>query len=86
LPVATNTVLMCAGGACISSGEESCVTALQKALEKYSLTEVVKVVETGCMGMCDAGPLMVLYPEGIFYQKLVPADMEKNCIRAFFKG
>jgi len=86
LPVATNTILMCAGGGCISSGEESCLQALQKAVEKYSLQEVVKIVETGCMGMCDAGPLMVIYPEGVYYQKLTAEDVEKIVSEHILKG
>src|SRR6056297_797196 len=77
---------MCAGGGCISSGEESCLQALQKAVEKYSLHDVVKVVETGCMGMCDAGPLMVIYPEGVYYQKLTPEDVEKIVSEHILKG
>jgi NADH-quinone oxidoreductase subunit F len=83
---ATNTILLCAGGACISSGEESCLDALRKSLDKYALQDVVKVVETGCMGMCDAGPLMILYPEGVFYQKLKPADMELIVSEHLLKG
>ena len=83
---ATNTILLCAGGACISSGEESCLQALRATLEKYALQDVVKVVETGCMGMCDAGPLMILYPEGVFYQKLKPSDMEQIVSEHLLKG
>ncbi|MFW6263421.1 MAG: NADH-quinone oxidoreductase subunit NuoF [Thermotogota bacterium] len=86
MPVATNTILMCAGGACISAGEESCLQALQKVVEKYSLQEVVSIVETGCMGMCDAGPLMVIYPEGVYYQKLTPEDVEKIVSEHILKG
>ncbi len=86
MPVATNTILMCAGGGCISSGEESCLQALEKAVEKYALHDVVKIVETGCMGMCDAGPLMVIYPEGVYYQKLTPEDVEKIVSEHILKG
>jgi len=86
LPVATNTILICAGGGCISSGEESCLQALEKAVEKYALHDVVKIVETGCMGMCDAGPLMVIYPEGVYYQKLTPEDVEKIVSEHILKG
>src|SRR6056297_562371 len=77
---------MCAGGGCNSSGEESCMQALEKAVEKYALHDVVKIVETGCMGMCDAGPLMVIYPEGVYYQKLTPEDMEKIVSEHILKG
>lgn len=86
MPVATNTILMCAGGGCISAGEESCLDALNKAIEKYALQDVVKVVETGCMGMCDAGPLMVIYPEGVYYQKLTPADVDGIVSEHILKG
>lgn len=86
MPVATNTILICAGGGCISSGEESCLQALEKAVEKYALHDVVKIVETGCMGMCDAGPLMVIYPEGVYYQKLTPEDVEKIVSEHILKG
>jgi NADH-quinone oxidoreductase subunit F len=77
---------MCAGGGCISAGEESCLDALNKAIEKYALQDVVKVVETGCMGMCDAGPLMVIYPEGVYYQKLTPADVDGIVSEHILKG
>jgi len=86
LPVATNTILMCAGGGCISSGEESCLSALEKAIDKYNLNNIVQIVETGCMGMCDAGPLMVIYPEGVHYQQLVAEDMEKIVSEHLLKG
>ncbi|HOO32504.1 MAG TPA: NADH-quinone oxidoreductase subunit NuoF [Thermotogota bacterium] len=86
MPVATNTILMCAGGGCISAGEESCLDALNKAIDKYALQDVVKVVETGCMGMCDAGPLMVIYPEGVYYQKLTPADVDGIVSEHILKG
>ncbi len=86
MPVATNTILMCAGGGCISSGEESCLSALKKCIDKYALSEVVNVVETGCMGMCDAGPLMIIYPEGAYYQKLTPQDMETIVSEHLLKG
>ncbi len=81
-----NTILICAGGACISSGEESVKSALEKELKKYALDEVVKIVETGCMGACNLGPLMVIYPEGVFYQKLKPEDAKKIVEEHLLKG
>jgi NADH-quinone oxidoreductase subunit F len=70
VPAVENTVLICAGGACISAGEKSVKEVFEDTLKKYSLETVVRVVETGCMGACDLGPILVIYPEGVFYQKV----------------
>lgn len=81
-----NTILICAGGACISAGEESVKSVLEEELRKYALDSVVKVVETGCMGACNLGPIMVIYPEGVFYQKLKPQDAKEIVEEHLLKG
>ncbi len=86
MPLAATTILICAGGACISAGEESVKQALEKEIEKYALNDVVRVVETGCMGACSLGPLMVIYPEGVFYQKLTPQAARKIVEEHILKG
>ncbi|WP_448532077.1 NADH-quinone oxidoreductase subunit NuoF [Pseudothermotoga sp.] len=86
MPLTTSTILICAGGACISSGETSVKEALQREIRKYGLEEVVRIVETGCMGACSLGPIMVVYPEGVFYQKLTPQAAEKVVQEHLLKG
>ncbi len=86
MPLTTSTILICAGGACISAGEESVKSALEKEIEKYALQDVVRVVETGCMGACSLGPLMLIYPEGVFYQKLTPDAARKIVQEHILKG
>lgn len=86
MPVVENTILICAGGACISSGEKTVKDALEESLKEYSLDKVVRVVETGCMGACDLGPIMVIYPEGIFYQKVTAEDAPKIVEEHLLKG
>jgi NADH-quinone oxidoreductase subunit F len=86
VPLTATTVLICAGGACISAGEESVKQALESEIEKYALSEVVRVVETGCMGACSLGPLMVIYPEGVFYQKLTPQAARRIVEEHILKG
>jgi NADH-quinone oxidoreductase subunit F len=86
MPLTTNTILICAGGACISSGEESVKEALERKIQEYNLQEAIKIVETGCMGACSIGPLMVIYPEGIYYQKLTPKAAEKIVEEHLLKG
>lgn len=60
--------------------------ALQREIRKYGLEEVVRIVETGCMGACSLGPIMVVYPEGVFYQKLTPQAAEKIVQEHLLKG
>ncbi len=60
--------------------------ALQREIRKYGLEEVVRIVETGCMGACSLGPIMVVYPEGVFYQKLTPQAAEKVVQEHLLKG
>lgn len=68
-------ILVCSGAGCISSNCHDVKDALLSALESYNLKDDVLVVETGCIGTCDLGPVMVVYPEGIFYAKLEPGDI-----------
>jgi NADH-quinone oxidoreductase subunit F len=65
-----NQLLVCAGGACITSGEKSVKDVLVKELKKNGIEDEVQIIETGCMGACDLGPIVVVYPEGTFYQKV----------------
>jgi len=67
-------VLVCGGGACVSSGCKEVADALMQEIESQGLQNEVKVIQTGCMGSCDLGPVVTVYPEGVFYQKLKPQD------------
>lgn len=82
----TNTILICAGGGCISAGEESVKQAFERKLKEYGLDPVVSIVETGCMGACSLGPLAVIYPDGVYYQKLTPKAAEKIVEEHILKG
>jgi len=65
-----NQLLICAGGACLTSGEKSVKDVLVEELAKNGIQDEVQIIETGCMGACDLGPMVVVYPEGTFYQKV----------------
>lgn len=86
MPAVENTVLICAGGACISAGEKSVRNVFEETLKKYSLESVVRVVETGCMGACDLGPILVIYPEGVFYQKITAENAARIVEEHILKG
>ena len=63
-------VLICGGTGCTSSGSDQVAKVLENELEKAGLSEEVKVVKTGCFGLCALGPIMVVYPEGSFYSEV----------------
>jgi NADH:ubiquinone oxidoreductase subunit F (NADH-binding)/(2Fe-2S) ferredoxin/NAD-dependent dihydropyrimidine dehydrogenase PreA subunit len=68
-------IMMCAGTACVSTGTMKVRERLEQEIKAHNLEDEVKVVITGCNGFCAEGPIIVVYPEGIFYGKLKPEDM-----------
>jgi NADH-quinone oxidoreductase subunit F len=79
-------VLVCAGAACVSSGCREIRDAIVTKVMEHGLQEEVKIIETGCVGSCDLGPLALIYPEGVFYQKLKPADADEIVTEHLLKG
>lgn len=79
-------ILVCAGAACVSSGCRDIRDAVVAKVKEYGLQDEVKVIETGCVGSCDLGPLALVYPEGIFYQKLKPEDADDIVSQHLLKG
>lgn len=78
--------LICAGAQCLAAGGNGFEDALKEELKKHDLTEEVNIVETGCMGSCQLGPLMVVYPEGVIYTKVKPEDAAEIVEEHFLKG
>jgi NADH:ubiquinone oxidoreductase subunit F (NADH-binding)/(2Fe-2S) ferredoxin len=70
-------IRICAGTACHASGRVALREAIVKALAERGLSESVKVIETGCHGFCEVGPIVVLRPQGVFYPRLKPKDIEE---------
>ncbi|HEX2952462.1 MAG TPA: NADH-quinone oxidoreductase subunit NuoF [Bacillota bacterium] len=79
-------VLVCGGAGCISSGCKAVQDELLKSLEANGLAGEIKVITTGCVGSCDLGPVLVIYPEGTFYQKVKPADVADIVSEHLLKG
>ena len=67
-------VMLCFGTGCISSGVRTVKEAFARELAKRNLTEKITLVETGCNGFCAGGPIVVVYPGGIFYHKVTAED------------
>lgn len=79
-------VLICGGTGCASSGSLTFEDKFTAAMEKHDLNKEVKLVKTGCFGLCEAGPIVVVYPEGAFYSRVEDADIEKIVDEHLLKG
>ena len=67
-----SSLMVCAGTGCVSADSLTLKELLEKELRKNSLQDKYLVVPTGCNGFCAQGPILVIQPEGIFYQKVSP--------------
>lgn len=73
--LAKHHVLICAGTGCTSSTSMEVKAELEKQLAESGMTSEIDVVPTGCFGFCSLGPIMVVYPEGTFYNHVKVADV-----------
>ena len=78
-------VLVCGGTGCTSSNSAAIIEALEKEIEAKGLKDEVKVIKTGCFGLCALGPVMVVYPEGSFYSEVkvenIPEIVEEHLLK-----
>jgi NADH-quinone oxidoreductase subunit F len=79
-------LLICAGTSCVASGSLDVRDALVAEIKKQGLEDEVYVATTGCNGFCAVGPLLVAYPDGVFYQKLKPQDVPYFVEEYLLKG
>ncbi len=79
-------ILICFGSGCIGAGAASIKKKLISVLTEIDILNEVNIIETGCMGPCDYGPLIMIYPEGIFYRKVTVDDIQEIVEEHFIKG
>ena len=79
-------VLVCGGTGCTSSGSVKILDALKAEIAAKGLAEEIKVVGTGCFGLCALGPIMIVYPEGTFYSCVTVDDVPEIVEEHFLKG
>ena len=79
-------VLVCTGTGCVSSGSKKVIAKLEEELKANSLDKEVKIVETGCQGFCEQGPLVIIYPEGTFYTHVQESDVPEIVSEHLIKG
>ena len=79
-------VLVCGGTGCTSSGSHKVIEKFEEELKNKGLDKEVKVVRTGCFGLCEAGPIVIVYPEGAYYNRITPADVPEIVEEHLLKG
>lgn len=79
-------LLICGGTGCHATGSISVKEALHKEIKAKGLSEKAMIIETGCNGFCAMGPIMVVQPGGIFYQKIKPEDVPELIDHQLIQG
>jgi NADP-reducing hydrogenase subunit HndC len=79
-------LLICCGSGCVSAGALKIKEKIQATLQEKGLLNEINIIETGCMGPCDYGPVMIVYPEGVFYKKVTLDDVAELVEEHFVKG
>ncbi|HSL93327.1 MAG TPA: NADH-quinone oxidoreductase subunit NuoF [Bacillota bacterium] len=79
-------ILVCSGSNCQLRGSLQIMRVLESELIRKGLYQEIRVVETGCLGLCEQGPGMVVYPEGVMYTRVTPADIPEIVEEHLLKG
>ncbi|MBQ3527786.1 MAG: NADH-quinone oxidoreductase subunit NuoF [Clostridia bacterium] len=79
-------ILVCGGTGCTSSGSLKLIDSLNAEIKAAGLEEEVKVVQTGCFGLCALGPIMIVYPDGTFYSRVEAKDIPEIVSEHIVKG
>ena len=79
-------VLICGGTGCTSSGSKKIQEAFEQNIAAAGLGEEVKLVQTGCFGLCALGPVVIVYPDGTFYSRVTTDDVKEIVEEHLLKG
>ena len=79
-------VLVCGGTGCTSSGSAQLIERFEEQLKEKGIDKEVKVIRTGCFGLCEAGPVVIVYPEGTFYSRVKVEDVDEIVSEHLLKG
>jgi len=85
-PLYRANVLVCGGTGCTASKSLEVAFALGSEIQRRGLQDEVRLVQTGCRGFCAMGPVMIIYPEGIFYCQVQPSDVPQLVEETLVKG
>ncbi|NLN04972.1 MAG: NADH-quinone oxidoreductase subunit NuoF [Clostridiaceae bacterium] len=79
-------VLICGGTGCTSSGSIGLMDEFEKCIKEANIENEIKIVKTGCFGLCAEGPIVVIYPEGCMYCRVTKEDIMEIVEEHLVKG
>ena len=79
-------ILICTGTGCSSSNSPAIIERFEECIKEAGLDKEVKVVRTGCFGLCENGPICIVYPEGAFYSHIKVDDVPRIVSEHLVKG
>ncbi|MBQ8323556.1 MAG: NADH-quinone oxidoreductase subunit NuoF [Clostridia bacterium] len=78
-------IMICGGTGCTSSGSNKLKEVFESEAARLGISDQVKVVMTGCFGLCALGPIVIVYPEGTFYSQVQAEDVPE-IVESHLKG
>ena len=81
-----NQIMVCAGTGCTSSESPKILAAFEKEIKARKLSTEVKIIKTGCFGLCAKGPIVMIFPEGTCYCHVTEADVAEIMDEHIGKG
>jgi NADH-quinone oxidoreductase subunit F len=81
-----SNVMICEGTGCAASQARDILTALKSEIHRHGLDGEIRIVQTGCRGFCAMGPIVMVYPDGIFYCQIKPEDVPHLVEETLLKG
>ncbi|MBR4232818.1 MAG: NADH-quinone oxidoreductase subunit NuoF [Oscillospiraceae bacterium] len=79
-------ILVCRGTGCSSAHSEEIFKRFEEELKAQGMADEVKMIQTGCFGLCELGPIVVVYPEGAMYTRVTPDDVSEIVSEHIVKG
>ena len=79
-------IMVCTGTGCTSSDSPKLITAFEEELKLEGMDQEVRVVKTGCFGLCAMGPIVMVFPEGACYTRVTVDDVHEIVAEHIVKG
>lgn len=80
------TILLCAGTGCLSGGSNELRKEFELVLEELGIKDEVSIIQSGCFGLCEKGPVVIIYPDETFYAHVKVENVRRICVEHIYKG